>query len=313
MFDYTLFYKNTLAVSDLGSQNWDVFISAFNPSDRVRKVYEAADAKRKFWIVHHEYELATEDLPPKAYLSTSPSEDEFVLDVIDHVTAECGALQGQRICIDVTGFMRPHLLFLIKVLKIRGVTKFDVIYAEPGHYSGLDRTQFASELVDEVRQVAGYEGFSNSVTENDLLIIAAGYEDGLIAEVAEDKERARKALIFGLPSLQADMYQQNVLRSHQASDSLGDVTHRVFAPASDPFATASVISELVAREDSKKPLTNLYLSPLSTKPQALGFALFYIRECDGRAASIIYPFSKTYSADTSSRIGRIWKYEIELD
>jgi hypothetical protein len=90
------------------------------------------------------------------------------------------------------------------------------------------------------------------------------------------------------------------------------VAERVFAPASDPFATATVLSELIAREERKKPITNLFLSPLSTKPQALGFALFYQRECSSRAASIIYPFSDSYAIDTSSRIGRIWKYEIDL-
>ncbi|GLS19643.1 hypothetical protein GCM10007874_26600 [Labrys miyagiensis] len=313
MFDYTLFYKTPLNVPDLGSQVWDIFVSAFNLSERVKAVHSAVMATHKVWIIHHEYQLSEADIPESSFRSLSEREDEFIIDFIAFLSTRCGPLSGQRLCIDVTGFMRPHLLFLIRLLKMRGVTRFDILYAEPGHYTSLDRTQFASELVSEVRQVASYEGFSNSVYDNDLLIVAAGYEDGLTAEVAEDKERARKALIFGLPSLQADMYQQNVLRSHQASDALGDVVHRVFAPASDPFVTATVLSELVAREEGKKPLTNLYLSPLSTKPQALGFALFYIRECEGRAASIIYPFSKTYSPDTSSRIGRIWKYEIDMD
>lgn len=311
MIDYTYQYKTVLDLRAVGSTQWDIFISAFNPSDRVLKVFEEVRAAKKYWLVHHEYGLSPNDAPDGAFISGASREDDFIVEfftsVLQHVD-----IPGARICIDVTGFMRPHMIYLINYLRVIGVSSFDVIYTEPGHYSGHDRTRFASELVHDVRQVAGYEGYINNVTENDLLVIGAGYEDSLIAEVAEEKGKAHKALIYGLPSLQADMYQQNVLRSYAAADALGDVAEKVFAPASDPFATATVLSELIEREEAKKPITNLFLSPLSTKPQALGFALFYHRECATRAASIIYPFSDSYSIDTSSRIGRIWKYEIEL-
>ena len=85
-----------------------------------------------------------------------------------------------------------------------------------------------------------------------------------------------------------------------------------FAPAGDPFATATVLSELVMRERKAGRLGNLYLSPLATKPSALGFALFYIHECLNEAVSIIYPFSESYAADASAGIGRIWKFHLEF-
>ncbi|QOF72472.1 hypothetical protein IG197_05180 [Aminobacter sp. SR38] len=311
MIDYTYQYRTVLDIRAVGGSNWDIFISAFNPSERVIKVFDEVRSARKHWLVHHEYGLGKSDVPEGAFISNEIREDDVILEFFTSALRETD-LSGARICIDVTGFMRPHMIYLINYLRVVGVSSFDVIYTEPGHYSGHDRTRFASELVHDVRQVAGYEGFINNVTDNDLLVIGAGYEDSLIAEVAEEKGKAHKALIYGLPSLQADMYQQNVLRSYAAADALGDVAERVFAPASDPFATATVLSELIAREDTKRPITNLFLSPLSTKPQALGFALFYLRECTSRAASIIFPFSDSYSIDTSSRIGRIWKYEVEL-
>ncbi|MET3518854.1 hypothetical protein [Mesorhizobium abyssinicae] len=311
MIDYTYQYKTVLELGAVGSVRWDIFISAFNPSERVLKVFDEVRAAKKFWLIHHEYGLSESDTPEGAFRCNAVREDDFMVEFFTRLSKDVG-LAGARVCIDVTGFMRPHMIYLINYLRVMGVLSFDVIYTEPGHYSGHDRTRFASELVHDVRQVAGYEGYINNIADNDLLVIGAGYEDSLIAEVAEEKGKAHKALIYGLPSLQADMYQQNVLRSYAAADALGDVAERVFAPASDPFATATVLSELIAREESKKPITNLFLSPLSTKPQALGFALFYHRECASRAASIIYPFSDAYSIDTSTRIGRIWKYEIEL-
>jgi hypothetical protein len=53
------------------------------------------------------------------------------------------SLSGARICIDVTGFMRPHMIYLVNYLRVLGVLRFDVIYTEPGYYSGHDRTRLA--------------------------------------------------------------------------------------------------------------------------------------------------------------------------
>src|SRR5580658_4376694 len=43
-----------------------------------------------------------------------------------------------------------------------------------------------------------------------------------------------------------------------------------------------------------------YLSPLATKPQVLGFALYYLTECRNTAASLIFPFCQAYDQETST-------------
>lgn len=55
-----------------------------------------------------------------------------------------------------------------------------------------------------------------------------------------------------------------------------------------------------------------YLAPLSSKPQALGLALYYIWE-NGleKPMSIIYPFCERYIGDTATGIARVWRYEVE--
>ncbi|CAN7721484.1 hypothetical protein LJR009_002314 [Bosea sp. LjRoot9] len=309
MFDYTYQYKVALQIGDLPNENWDLFISGFSTAERVAGVFDRVVAARKDWLVHNEYGFAQEIIPSGAFQSKNTREDEYMLEYFERL----GSFDfSSRICIDVTGFMRPHMMYVVNYLKLKGVKKFDIIYTEPGHYSSLDQTLFSSEQVHEVRQIAGYEGFSNNDTKNDFLVVGAGYENRLISEVAEEKEKATRALILGLPSLQADMYQQNALRAHAAADSLGDIKRRIFAPANDPFATATILSQLIENEERAEPITNLFLSPLSTKAQALGFSLFFLRECASRSATIIYPFSSSYSADSSSRIGRIWKYCVEF-
>ena len=125
-----------------------------------------------------------------------------------------------RICVDISGFIRPYLIFLVRWLFERGVKSFDAIYSEPVQYHERELTEFSSDVVKEVRQVAGCEGTHVPDIARDLLIIGVGYEDNLIAHVAENKAKATKLQLIGFPSLRADMYQENVLRVRRAEESL---------------------------------------------------------------------------------------------
>ena len=84
-----------------------------------------------------------------------------------------------------------------------------------------------------------------------------------------------------------------------------------FAPASNPFVTASVLQAAVEDEAQRRQTSNLYLSPLATKPQALAFALYYLTELRGTASSIILPFPSGYPRSTSTGVAKIWKYTVE--
>jgi len=309
--DYTYQYKEVLTLDGLNDHFWSLFISAFSPAERVCAIYERVRADQKDWLIHHEYQFRADEIPDGSFQTGVRREDEYIVEYIESRLAGID-LTMKSICVDVTGFMRPHMLYLVHYLNAKGVKRFDVIYTEPGRYERRDATKFASELVHTVRQVAGYEGYATHDTLHDLLIVNAGYEDRLTAEVAEDRDKARKLILLGLPSLKADMYQQGLLRTLRARDSLGEGVREFFAPASDPFATATVLSEMVSKEKKKHGISNLYLSPLSTKPSTLGFALYYLRECLDKPASILFPYSDTYSTVASSGIGKIWKYSIEL-
>ena len=309
--DYSHYYKDSISLNELGDYNWDIFISAHNLNERVLTVFQAVSAQEKHWVCHSEYGLSADDLPRAAFRCDALREDEFILQFFDD-RFQGKSLEAFKICVDITGFMRAHLLYLMHYLSVKGVRGFDALYAEPGHYKKLDDTPFAAEQVYSVRQVAGFEGTTNNRTDNDLLIINAGFEDKLTAEVAEDKDKAEKVLLLGLPSLKADMYQQGVLRTQRARDALGGGVREVFAPSSDPFATATILSDIVDGARRGNGIDNLYMSPLATKPSALGFGLYYIRECRAVDASIIFPYSKRYSAESSKGIGRLWKYEIEF-
>jgi hypothetical protein len=314
MIDYALMYKGELSVTDdwPAETRWDIFISAYTAAERVKSVYDKASAGSKHWLVFPEYRFTETERPHGAFVAETRDEAEYVKEFWER---SVGDATGRSFGIDITGFIRPYLIFLLRWLAERGVRRFDALYTEPVIYAQREETRF-SEVVVEVRQIRGFEGTHDPDTSNDYLIIGAGYDDQLIAQVAENKELSKKIQIYGLPSLRADMYQENVLRAHRAQEAVGthtgDESNSYFAPANDPFVTASTLQEVVNRVDARKAITNLYLSPLATKPQALGFALYYLTERRNTPTSVIFPFCEAYNRETTKGLSRIWKYTVEL-
>ena len=87
MIDYTIFYREILKESDDWSSGspWDLFISAYNESERVQYVYEKVTADRKIWLAHAEYNYSEDECPecdhrrksePKAPIKNTPQLNE---------------------------------------------------------------------------------------------------------------------------------------------------------------------------------------------------------------------------------------------
>lgn len=316
---YSIFYKESFAPTQgwADGMHWDFFVSAYNASERVRAVHDQIAASQKLWIVHNEYGLPADELPSgPRFSSEAKDEADFVIELIESMRAMGFDPATSTLCVDITGLLRPHLLFLVLALERIGVRRFQALYSEPDYYRRKGATPFSAGTITETRQVRGYEGISNPDTKDDLLIIGMGFDAQLVKEVAEEKDKAEKIQLFGLPSLRADMYQQSVLRSREVADLLGDPSfspaHRATAPANDPFVTAAVLSEVVGSRETRRPPTNIYFCPLGTKVQALGFSLFFIAECLGRNRSILFPFSTRYSPETTQGLSRIWVYTVEF-
>jgi hypothetical protein len=316
MPDYSIFYKSHFPFASTW-QNfdvYDVFISAYTSSERVQQVYGKVAAACKHWIVFKEYGYENRQLPSSnTFVAESRIESDIIPDFWS--TLPTGS-ESKSICIDITGFIRPHLLFLLKWLQQQGVTRFDALYSEPVKYIKREQTLFSDEIIEEIRQVSGFEGIHSPNFSNDLLVIGAGYENHLISQVAKHKDLTKKALLFGFPSLRADMFQENVLKAHLAEEDIGtgafEDRRRYFAPANDPFVTANVLHDIVENFGRRAEVTNLYLCPISTKAQTLGFCIFFLYECLNRPASIVFPFSPTYARETTTGVSRVWKYSVEL-
>lgn len=314
MIDYSIFYRRELNLVTLAASDaFDVFISAYNSTVRVQSVFDKIPAARKIWLVHPEYQYLEEELPNQVEMvrPTFNDEREQVRALLDFV----GPLDGRKICIDITGFMRHVLVFLVAKLNAIGVNNFSAVYSEPEAYAKQEATVFSTKTAGKVRAVAGMR-LSNNEHAQDALVLGVGFDHALINEVMNNKDHVVVYPILGFPPLSPDMFQQSAIR---AADSGGPaledawITNRRFAPANDPFATAGVVAELLRKIDASKLPPNVYLSPLSTKVQALGFAIYWVLEGKNRGAvSMLLPECETYSRETSTGLKRLWAYDVEL-
>lgn len=119
----------------------------------------------------------------------------------------------------------------------------------------------------------GRSGIHTSKDDNDLLIIAAGYDHSRIVEWQPKRKDARKkVLLFGFPAISPGMFQENILRAHEAEAAIETECFKDM--------DSKAISEYVEKQNKRAPITNIYLSPLSTKPHALGMACIFYGNMD---------------------------------
>ena len=312
--EYSIFYRRCIKVDRLTKElgPFDIFISAYNSSDRVGTAFNNINAKQKIWLIHPEYQY-TEIEYPIGHTIVAPAPGDEIAQIND-LLAAVPNINVVSLCIDITGFMRNSLAFLIPKLASLGVKSFTAIYSEPVSYAKQEATQFATTTSEVVRPIRGTYGTPGNGKNH--LLIAIGYDHQLISQVFSYKNNVITHPLFAFPSLSADMYQQSALRAEKSGEIVMKddwINNRFFAPANDPFATAGMISERVRHIDRKATGENIFLAPLSTKAQVLGMSLYWLLEGKARGrCSILLPECMTYSRETSIGLKRLWSYEVEL-
>lgn len=292
---------------------WDLFISGYNDTERVQAIFESVPARRRSWWVIPEYGYTKQEVEhlADAALLARGTEAQIVRAGLN--ASGFDPAVDRKLCVDITGLMRPHILYLMAYLKAIDVREFDLLYTEPEQYSRREETRFAIGEDVDVRSVAGCIGAHENDTSGDVLVLGVGYDHHLISHVLQAKESARIVQLHSFPSLSADMYHESILRLDRVRSErprIGDEVY--YSSANDPFVVASSLKSALTSVHAHKPITNVYLSPLATKAQAVGFGLFYLRHLVGSAASIIYPNSTNYDRETSTGVGRSWIYPIVL-
>ena len=207
---YTYLYKQNL---NFDENTYDVFLSGYDGCERTKDVYSKIKATHKFWLVFPQ--CICEDSPSTDDFITSDKMDEsgYVLDIMSQIKKY---IKGNaNICIDCSGILIPHMLYLLMHLQIENKRKFDIIYTAPLYYQKDENTIF-SEIIDAPCCVSGYE-MNCRVNAPEFLVMFAGFNEALIQSVALSKESAlEKHILIGFPPIEADMYQQNLIQLHKS-------------------------------------------------------------------------------------------------
>lgn len=303
MTEYADFFRQNIT-NHIDQKKYDIFISAYNNSERVTQIYDNIRSDSKRYLLFNEYNIQSENT------------HERIGNNSDLLTFVKSIDVNKAICIDITGFIRPYLIFLIKALKELRFGEVCFIYSEPIKYIKHNETEFSK---GKRLGVKGIDGFINEVgisNDKKILIVGAGFELESFKEVVrqyKDINTKNHRILIGFPSLRPDMFQQSMLQIHEIEDYDNKF---IYAPASNPFMTAQKIHDTVKEfRENDKPIS-VYLAPISTKPQVLGFVLYAIRNEDFNNSNIdiniIFPFSEKYSHETSEGIAKTWKYKINF-
>ena len=314
--DYAVGVRHVVDSEWLSKSHWDYFVSAYNDSERVKSVFDMVSAEKKLFVILEEYNYSDDELGdiPKSEILRVRGCGSDESEVASQIINELNIPEKAKVCIDMTGFMRPHIFSIFDLFSGLGVDFVDFIYAEPSMYEKKENTTFSSGDVLAVRQISGFHGIHEDDDAEEVLIVGVGYDNQLISRVINDKESAKVFKIISFPSLSPDMYQQGLLCLERCSlsDDDRDNSQSVFSPANDAFSVASEASRLYRGLKEKGKLQNFYLCSLSTKPQSLGFAIFYHYELRDEPCSVIFPYSQYYKRETSAGIGNIWRYRVEF-
>ena len=195
------------------------------------------------------------------------------------------------------------------------VLNLNFLYIEPKEYFRPERKNILHkrdfELSGEIKGFKAIPGFSALITDDfdNKVIFVLGFEDSRVEKAFEDHQMINKKdcdLIFGFPAFNPG-WEMNSFANHieliQQYNLKGDIK---FGAATDPLATYSIIKKLY---DSKDPERQLFISPLGTKPMAIGCALF-AAEYPETAILYDHPEKKT-GRSTLTNIWHLYKIDSE--
>lgn len=304
-------------ISDLVGRA-DLLVMSPTQCDRSLFVEEvfAQSSRRRVAFLFSEFMDYDELLSPK--LQSAGWEVKFVSSCesrlfVSMLSALKSSLSGAaNLVVDITGFPVHALAHVVRVLLGDGAQdKVTWLYSEPLQYIAGAETEFSSGSYS----VGPLRGFSGSHQPGDegALVVLAGYDSDALRKVAEYcKGAAPRHLILPFPSLQAQMYQECVLRVDEAKESLGvDSVNRSESrrvPAFDAWGVVEALGELAGVSVGRR----LSVGPLSTKPHALGVFVWWttLSEEERVLVSIIAPLYKKLSGRVSRGVGRVWMYRL---
>jgi hypothetical protein len=216
-------------------------------------------------------------------------------------------LSSNKIGLDISYTTKPYLYFIIKLLKESfHIKSLLVFFTEPKTYifsKGLFNNFKTSTGPVSITEIQGYSGIKNRGAKT-LLVILLGFDGGLSKEINEDVSPFETIVVNGFPSYTPKFKDISLITNEKlVSDSKISVR---YSRANNPFDTYNLLENILLKNSSKLFLN---ITPLGTKPMALGACLFALHNPDVR---IIYPLPDLYENKYTDDSWSTWRYVLPI-
>lgn len=212
---------------------------------------------------------------------------------------------NQKIVIDISCIRIPDIFSIMKILKLNEHKKpIPCIYSIPYDYKySAGDFSYKDSLGDlQNYELIGYSGEYDSEEQDSTFIVFLGFEGALSIKVLEDATYKQLIFVNSLPAFYQKYKDISILNNRSAI--IGkDQKSIMYVPADNPFEVYNFLEKNYAK------LASICISPLGTKPVALGICLFAL---DYEKVRVVYPVSDKYSIETTTKVTKSLVYEISL-
>lgn len=300
----------------------DIFVCAGSPEVRclgsVKKLEKSYKANGVFILKYsHKNEEREKHLTEmKSILKEVGTIKEFLIEeempipVINEIIREMAQyiknLDHPRITIDISTLIKWHLLILLKALDSKGLfNKCRFIYTEPEEYI----TELFQPLSFGIKEIFPIPLFSGNFdfAKDCLLVIMLGYEGDRAMRLLENIDPTECLLLVPKPAYHPEWEGRTEEMNKEIINIVGQSNIK-YIDSRDPIIVAKGLKSILSNGYSKY---NCLISPMGTKPQALGLYLYW--STNPTDTSLIYSAPLRHNdLFYSEGIGRTWMLPSKL-
>ena len=298
-------------ISDYDFDEVDCFICAIHDDERscegvVRMLNNDVEVKQAILI---SYDDNRQSSKMKNLFECQVQELSILNDVNSFILCFKEAIKSfinKNIVIDISCIRIPDIFSIMKILKLnKHRNNVICLYSVPYDYEYFAGDFSYKYSIGDLEnyELTGYGGDYNPEDENSTHIVFLGFEGSLSLKVLEEASYQRLTFVNSLPSF-SQKYKDISILNNRSSIKGKKFDSILYIPADNPFE----VYNLLDRKFSN--LHSLCISPLGTKPVALGICLFALNH---EKVRIVYPISDVYSMHISNKVNKTLIYEISLE
>jgi len=246
--------------------------------------------------------------------------DEFEIDFngkrfgVDELDKYFSRLQGKTVYLEATTLGFVEIFLSCRVLQHLGFRKTTLFYVEPQRYSKFKRYELLHkrdfDLSDEFPGYQAIPGATCMLSDRSVQIgvFFLGYEERRLDRALEDYQMIQPSkccVVFGVPAFkpgwEMDAFTNNI-RVIRDKNIRGGI---LYCGAENPAAVVDLLEEIYC---SLRPNERMFVSPIGTKPNGIGSAIFVSMHPD---VGILYdhPIRKK---GRSEQVSKWHLYEVEF-